>query len=160
MSETKIVKVVYKGAHTDVDTPCIIALGIPKDAEVVVPQCNGNLNKKQRANKAVTLAIASISLHNYRQIIIHSKRHQSADSLFYKNYKYTVGHLQEPQEEFDSSVFNICTSGIHFFESMRTAAIYAVFSDMANGYGLLLKDSEQFATFAEEQAERYNNKKP
>jgi hypothetical protein len=169
-AETKIVKIVYKGAVLHNGTPCIVALGIPEDAHAVVPKTTKTdddmfWNKKRRANKVITLAIAPIvrNFKNRITVLLPKLRHQSAVALFsyaYGHYEYLVGRLQEPEKKFDPRLTMTCTSGIHFFESIELAALYAVFDGNSVGYNMVVKDTERFITFAEEQAERYNNKKP
>jgi hypothetical protein len=165
MAEVKISRIVYKGAFLeDLKACCVIALGIPEDAQVVI----GELQKeKERSNKAITLAIAPIkygrSADEYvvSTIFVCPLRHTSAISLnshIHGDYRYYMGHLQTPTEAFDIDPYFTYASGIHFFGTIQSAVKYTAERDwMVCCEKPIVEGTEAFIKFAKEQAERYNN---
>jgi hypothetical protein len=165
MAQAKIDRIVYKGAFLeDGKKRCVIALGIPEDAEVVSEDC---INGKERASKAITLGIASMSYMDdvdveKQTIVVHPLWHRHAVALFYRTngyYEYNVGHLQTPWDMFDPNPHVTCASGIHFFQEVEMAVKYG----MTNGKRFIknnkakVKGTERVVKFAFEQAERHDN---
>jgi hypothetical protein len=151
----KIKQIVYKGAVLADDnyTACVIALGIPEDARVV---CGYSGDGKQRANKAITLAISPIKDID---LSIQPFCHQTAFSIFspaYGLYEYRIGWLQTPTKPFNSDPNVECASGIHFFAKVEPAIEYGYAKWSCSILPEPSEGKETFVKFAKEQAKRYN----
>jgi hypothetical protein len=165
MAKVKIGKVVYKGGFLkDIKTPCIIALGIPIDAQIVAPEDSGG---KQRTNKAITLAISSIRNNRITDKYVMEKAiGRSAVPMYREHrygYRYKVGSLQKPTKAFDPDPEITCASGIHFFATIDLALEYLATN---RGYslgwplrilGAGIENRELFTGFVNSQVQRYNN---
>ena len=95
-------------------------LKIPKDA-----LRTSGIGNKCRASKVKVLKIIGVEnpqINELRRTT--GKKYKAGFSINYPKFKYEVGKVVEPLDDFDPNRFHECSSGIHFFMSKQDAINY------------------------------------
>ena len=128
LDERKDFIITWKVAKAADDSDRIVKLGIPPDANIVLPISHDfwATNMKERASKAITLDIQEANIDH--EISVVPKERTVYSYIAGVRTAYTIGQVITP-DAFDPDPNNSCSHGIHYHRNRR-----AVFKLWIEGY--------------------------